>query len=84
MEFVGGVSTLRKHTSNSFPVAKAGKGWMPPEQSPLPATSVFPASARSMFAPQARTGTVVPRLRFVFRWCGEAWLVSIRDREGED
>ena len=45
--------TLRKHTPNTFPEAKTEKEKMPSERSPLPATSVSPSSARSVFAPQA-------------------------------
>ena len=46
-------ATLRKHIPNTFPEAKTEKEKMPSERSPLPATSVSPSSARSVFASQA-------------------------------
>ena len=54
VEFAGGVSTPRKHTPNTFPVAEAGKERMPPERSPLPATSVSHSSASHRGRAEAR------------------------------
>ncbi len=59
-------------------LTKITKGVATAGKKPLPATSVSPSSARSVFAPQARTGTGIPQPGFVFRCGSEACLIGIR------